>query len=136
MFHFPVVWIMLFLVLIVWGLVIAVAAYLLGAMIALGAWVASLVLPFLRMPAFVRWSGAALIVTALAVWGFPETLDGSAFGNNEWQGTAAWVFRMCFGVAMVALSVTGLVISVTKVAAKGAVKGVQAIASAVEDKNQ
>ena len=120
---------MLFLVLLVEGLLIAVAAYVVGAIIALGGWVVSLILPFLKIPAFLRWSGAVLTVLLIGIWGFPDVLNATHIQAEDWAQLASGTFRVCFGLAIGALIVTGVVISITKAVAKGVAKGVKVATS-------
>jgi hypothetical protein len=121
---------MLFLVILLKALVIAIIAYAVGAGAALLLWLVGLVTP-LKIPAFIRWGGAGITIAVLVFFLSPEILTQTYVEQADWrtldQGTTVGLMI----AACLALAVTGLIISLTKMAVKGTVKGVKAVSNAL-----
>lgn len=119
---------MLFLILLIEGLVIAAVAYGVGALIAVGGWLVSKIIPPLKIPAFVRWALAALVVGVIGFWGLGDILNASNIQADDWANVATVTFKICFGLALAALVLTGILVSTTKAVVKGVAKGAKALA--------
>lgn len=114
---------MLFLILLIEGLVIAAVAYGAGALIAMGGWLVSKIIPPLKIPAFVRWALAALVVGVIGFWGLADVLNANNVQADDWMKVASITFKVCFGLALAALVLTGVLVSTTKAIVKGVAKG-------------
>ena len=121
---------MLFLVILLKALVFAIIAYAVGAAAALGLWLIGLITP-LKIPAFIRWGGAGFGIALVVFVLMPELLTQTFAEQADWRKMDEAVNYTCMGIACLALVVTGIIISLTKLAVRGSVKGVKAVSNAL-----
>ncbi len=136
---------MLFLVILVIALIRGLIVFGVGCALAILLWLLGLVIG-VKIPAFIRWSGAAVLIGILLyVFRLPVTQDDASSadegmlefflrigspsdGNQGWDSMQYGTNLICIGIALMVLVMMGLVISVTKGGAKLAVKSAQALA--------
>src|SRR5262245_60033126 len=89
------------------ALFFAAIAFAAGAALALVMWGLGLMIK-IRVPAFVRWGIAGVIVLAYVFWINPDIILETEVRDEGWRNLAEATNRVCLAIAGVALIATGL----------------------------